>query len=283
MLQGRLVIAALAVAAALAGPASAQPSSTLADYVLFAETQIKTKGLTVPCGDIGVNRAGGILRAPQELTVAGACASDVGRLTPLANCSTLYANFTYNAPPGAVVWTPPILADLAAECAFPDPFPTCDLLAPITVDAGTTLSLAPGVYGNLTVKGGIDPITFLPTPGILQLQGGTYRFCNVKVTRYSEVRALAPVTVNVFGVLKTVYNNYLGPDTGSKASDFVVNVNGPKAHYSRYSQVVARLCAPRAKCRLTAGGDHAGWVWCDNVRTEDINFTCASPGGAFVD
>ena len=51
--------------------------------------------------------------------------------------------------------------------------------------------------------------------------------------------------------------------------------------------VAAQLCAPSAKCRLTKAGAHAGAVYCDSVRTEEITFVCSdgagSPSGAFLD
>ena len=78
-------------------------------------------------------------------------------------------------------------------------------------------------------------------------------------------------------------NNYFGPDTGPLASDVVVFVNGTKVRYSRNAQVTAHLCGPNARCSLVAGGDHAGAVWCDRVKTDDLTFTCASPSAAFVD
>jgi hypothetical protein len=284
LMTGMLVSAALV--AISAGPATAQPSSNLEDYVIFAERQIKTKGLTVPCGSIGVNQTGGLLRATNALTVAGDCVADSARLVVPFTCNQLYANFTYSNPPVVgTTFTPPVIADLEMACGFPDPFPVCNLAAPVTVTAGATTSLAPGAYGNVTVKGYFDTLNQVPVPGVLELQGGTYTFCNLKLGRYAEVRVQAPVTVNVFGVLKMANSNYLGPDTGAPvvASDIELFVNGPRAHYSRNSNVEARLCAPNAKCRITQAGVHFGAAWCDTVKTEVVNFSCASPSGAFVD
>ena len=144
------------------------------------------------------------------------------------------------------------------------------------------MSLPPGTYGNLTVKGGFDEF-LAPNPGILQLQGGSYTFCNVKLTRFAEARALAPVTVNVTGKLKMTSDNFFGPDAGSVASDVVVYVNGTKVRYSRESTVTARVCAPEAVCGLLSGGTHFGSVACRKVKAKEITFSCASPSGAFID
>jgi hypothetical protein len=278
----RLLVAVMLVGAA--GSASAQPSSTLTDYVLFGQTWLKAKYLLVPCGSIGVNQASGLLRTTVGVTVAGDCVGDIARMDLLGSCGQIFANSVINPPESPIAFTPPVLSGtIASNCGFPGSFPVCDLFTPVSVSAGTTTSLPPGTYGNLTVEGGYDPTTLLPNPGILQLQGGSYTFCNVKLSRFAELRALAPVTINVNGNLKMQGTNYFGPDTGSLASDVVVYVNGTKARYARDSQAIARLCAPNGRCGLATGGNHAGWVWCDRVKTDDITFTCASPSAAFVD
>jgi hypothetical protein len=280
-----ITLALVVVSSLLAGARGvhAQPSANLNDYVLFAEELLKPNALLVPCGDIGVNAPTGLLRETNGITVAGNCVGNTARMSGLGSCGDLFANFTVNANQPPTSFTPPVLAgDLASNCGFPGSFPVCDLAQPVTVDAGDTLSLPPGTYGNATVKGGYDEF-LAPNPGILQLQGGTYTFCNVKLSRFSEVRALAPVTVNVGGKLKMSSDNFFGPDTGSVASDVVVYVNGTKVRYSRESTVIARVCAPEAVCGLLSGGSHFGSVACLKIKAKELTFTCASPSGAFVD
>jgi hypothetical protein len=275
----------VALLAGLAGSAGAQPSSTLTDYVLFAEELLKPNALLVPCGSIGVNSTAGLLRQTNGITLTtGDCVANTARMDGLGSIGgDLFANFTVNPQKPPLAFTPPVLTgSLATNCGFPGSFPVCDLFTPVTVDAGTTLSLPPGTYGHLTVKGGYD-VFLLPNPGILQLQGGSYTFCNVKLSRFAEVRALAPVTVNVDGKLKMTAENFFGPDTGNVASDVVVHVNGTKVRYSRTSSVIARVCAPQATCALLDGGTHFGGVWCRKLKARDVTITCASPSGAFVD
>ena len=233
-----------------------RPSSNLEDYAIFAERQVKAKELHVFCGSVGVDQAGGLLRATNMLTVSdGDCVADTARLVVPFTCNQLFANITFTTPPVfGTPFTPPVIADLATACDFPDPFPACDLFNPIEIAAGTALPLGPGTYGNVTVKGYFDTLNQVAVPGVLELTGGTYTFCNLKLGRYSEIQVQAPVDVNVNGTLKMAYSNYVGPDTGAPVgpNDIRVFVNGSKAHYSRYSEVSARLCAPTAQCRMTA-------------------------------
>jgi hypothetical protein len=262
----------------LAAPlAWSQPSTNLDDYAILAETKLKSKGLTLACGSVGVNQPGGFVKAPRTFSVPGQLVADVAKLGPDVVCGELFANLTFASKP-ATPWTPPLFANLASACGFPTPFPVCDLATPITVDAGTTTQLPPGTYGDVRVKGGIDALTLLPNPGILELEAGAYTFCDVKLNKFAEVRFTAPATVNVAGNLRMQRSNFWGADDGSGVvpSEITVFVNGPKVHYSRGAQVEATLCAPTAKCRLTKGGSHAGRVYCSFVRTEEIFFNCGS-------
>ena len=254
------VVALLALATTYPGRAEAQ-SSDLADYALFAERGLRTKGLTLSCGDIGVNRDGGKLIAPRFLTVPGTVVSDIVKLSDEASIGQLYANLLLRGTGvSPLPWTPPILdTDIQTECGFPVPFPACNPGAPITVTAGSTLSLAPGTYGDVTVKGGFDEFG-IPTPGTLELTGGGYAFCGLKLGKFGEVQFQGASTVHVSTNLKMQANNYWGPATGSGLGpdDITVYVAGSKVHYSRSSSVSAELCAPAAKCRLTKAGSHAG-------------------------
>jgi len=277
--------AAMAVVTVLAGAAAAQPSSTLTDYVLFAEDWLKVKEVLVPCGDIGVNTSASFLKTSRGITVTtGDCVGNLVRSDGLGSCVQLFANTAINPFQPPIPFTPPVLSgDLATNCGFPVAFPACDPFNPVTVPAGTVMALPPGTYGSLTVEGFFDTINQVPVFGVLQLTGGSYTFCNVKLGRYAQVRAQAPVTLNVNGKLKMQASNYFGPDTGAVASDVVVFVNGTSAKYARSSQVIAELCAPNARCGLPPDGDHLGGVWCDRVKATKTTIGCASPGGAFLD
>jgi len=277
------------IVASYPGLAAAQ-STTLSDYALFAERGFRTKGLTLSCGNVGVNRDGGKLIAPRYLTAPAEVVADIVKLSDESSVGQLYANLLLRGTGvSPLPWTPPILAtDIQTECGFPVPFPVCDASAPVTVTAGDTLSLPPGTYGEIKVKGGFDELG-VPTPGTLELTGGNYTFCGVKLGKFGEVRFQGPSTVHVATNLKMQANNYWGPATGSGLGpdDITVYVAGSKVHYSRGSSVSAELCAPAAKCRLTKAGSHAGAVYCRDIRTEEITFVCTagtgSPSGAFLD
>lgn len=282
----RILVAAALVAGPIAsGIAVAQPSSNLDDYTVFAEKGVRSKGMSVACGSVGVNQPFGRLIAPRYITVPGQVVANTVKLGDDAVIGELFANLVIGSTGPATPWTPPILPDLKAACGFPaDPFPPCAFQSNVTVPAGTTLALGPGTYGTLKLKGGVD--TFgAPNGSVLELTGGEYTFCNVKLNRFSEVHVMAPVTVNVNGLLKMQANNYWGPAVGVPvpASQIEVFVAGAKVHYSRGAEVSGTLCAPFAKCRLTRGGSHTGRVACNDVRTEETTFHCGSPSGAFLD
>jgi hypothetical protein len=279
------IIAALSVTAALASVAAAQPSAVLDDYVLFAEDWLKVKEVLVPCGDIGVNTSASLLKTSRGITVTtGDCVGNLVRSDGLGSCVQLFSNTALNPFQPPIPFTPPVLSgDLATNCGFPVAFPACDPFTPVTVPAGSVMPLGPGTYGNVTVQGFFDTLNQVAVSGVLQLTGGSYTFCNLKLSRHAQVRAQAPVTVNVNGKLKMQASNYFGPDAGAVASDVVVFVNGTSAKYARSSTVIAELCAPNARCGLPPGGTHLGGVWCDRVKATGTTIGCASPGGAFLD
>jgi len=275
------VLVTVLLAAARTVPA--QPSSDLDDYVLFAEQILKADALLVPCGDVGVNSTTGLFRERNGITVAGSCAGNTARMDGTGSCGTLFANITVNPTQPPVPFTPPILSgSLESNCGFPPAPFNCNLAVPVTVNAGDTVTLPAGVYGHVTVKGGFDEF-LAPNPGVLRLSGGTYVFCNVKLSRFAQIRALAPTEMRIDGKLKMTSDNFFGPDAGHVASDFTVFVNGTKVRYSRESEVTARVCAPLANCGLLDGGTHFGGTWCRKLKVRDLTFSCASPSGAFVD
>src|SRR6185436_19510013 len=131
----------------------AQPSSNLDDYVLFAEEILRADALLVPCGDIGVNSTSGLFRETRGITVAGNCIGNTARMDMVGSCGALYANFTVKPTNPPIPFTPPVLTgSLASNCGFPSAPFGCNLAAPVTVNAGDTVTLPPGVYGHLTVK-----------------------------------------------------------------------------------------------------------------------------------
>ncbi len=271
------------LALAFASVAAAQPSGNLADYVLFATGAIKTKGPTIADGDVGVNDPGGRLLAPRAFTAPNSVvASDRARFDKDPSSTVLqqlYANTIEQFGPPATPFTPPIVADVKAACGYPDPFPPCAVGTAVDVAAGTTTVLAPGTYGKVRVHG--TPLS----PGTLRLSGGAYTFCDLKVSRTSELRAQAPVAVNVVGKASFGPSTFVGPDTGSGlvASDVRFLVAGPLVKLARYSESNARICAPGAKMRMSQAGTHVGVYVASYIRTEEVDLDVGSPSCAFVD
>ena len=274
-LAGSYLLLPAVLAASLA---SAQPSSNIDDYVIFAEDSIATKGMRVADGDIGVNQPGGRLDAPKSPGIAAPnsiVASDIVRIVEASVCMDLFANTVMRTGPScgpAMPFTPPIIANLQAACGFPNPFPACNPANPVSVRSGETRVLAPGVYGNVSVRsGGFSGVVI---PGTLELTGGVYVFCNVRSGRNSRILVDGASTINVAGFLNLGNGTYTGPTPGSglTSDDVRVFVNGPRVHFSRVSNVVMRMCAPFARVNVTKGASLTGNFFALQFRTEEIFF-----------
>jgi cysteine-rich repeat protein len=295
--RSRLAARALLIAAVLLpGVSRAQPSSNLNDYVVFAESSITTKGMTVADGDIGVNASGGRLDAPKSPAIDApnsVVASDIVRIEGGSHCTTLYANTVISTGafcgPGTP-FTTPIIPSLATACGFPAVFPACDQANDVTVNAGEVRVLAPGVYGDARVKSG--RFSGVLIPGTLQLTGGSYVFCSLRASRGTRVVFQAPSQVDIAGKMNLGNDSFTGPDVGSGlvADDIVIYSNSGSAHIARFTDTVMRLCAPFARLRVTAGASLIGHYFVNQFRTERIFFpvcgdlrldgreTCDPPG-----
>src|SRR5262249_29166820 len=104
-----------------------------------------------------------------------------------------------DAPPSQPCGTPtlftgPILQpeDAATQCAFPDTFhPSTDAADDRSVDPGSTLSLPPGRYHDIVVRGSAGQA------GTLLLEGGEYDFSSLRVFRGAQLLFAAPSVVRV--------------------------------------------------------------------------------------
>ena len=269
------------VALALAPDAGAQPSSNLNDYVLFATGTIKTKGVTISDGDVGVNNVGGRLIAPRFFTAPNSVvASDHVRFDKSPTNTVLqqlFANVVDQYGPAPTPFTPPIIADVPTACGFPSPFPPCAPGVDVDVVAGMTTVLAPGTYGKVRVHA-----TSLAS-GALVLSGGTYVFCDLKVSHSAQLRVQSPSTIDVIGKVNLGPDTFFGPDTGSGlvASDIQLYAAGPLVKLTRNSFSNVHICAPNSKLRLSQGGTHVGVYVAGFIRTEEVTLDVGSPSGAF--
>jgi hypothetical protein len=256
------------LATAAPRPAGAQPSTHLDDYVLFADVELRTKGLRLAGGDVGVNQgslfSGGTLDVPGSTVAAGSV-----RIGSRSRCAALFANAvgrTGVACAPGVAFAVPIVPDVAAACGFPAPFPSCDPDADVTVGRDQTVTLPPGIYGDVLVRGGAGK------PGRLEFTGGDYALCRLDAARDAELVFLAPAEVSVEGQIEAGNTTFTGPAPGSGVGPLDVRLfsDGARVHFSRRSRVAARLCAPGATLFLTEGASIEGSFVARVIRTERI-------------
>lgn len=236
-----LVLALLALAA----PARATVSQSLDAYALLALDTMRVRNLAAGDGDLGVNQGSftvrGTLTAPTAQVVAGS--ADVGSAN---TCSGVYANAVGSSGPNcaaAGAAPQPIVADVPGACGYPASFPACDGAASIVVGAGRRV-LPPGVYGDVVVKSPGAPAT-------LELTGGSYVFCNLRVGRHGEVRVRGTSDVAVAGVVKLGVGASIAPADGM-AGPLAMRllVAGKSVTFDREARLDGVLCAPAAKLKM---------------------------------
>ncbi|MGH7893130.1 MAG: hypothetical protein ACREQL_00595, partial [Candidatus Binatia bacterium] len=222
----------------------AQSGPSFADFVLFASDSAKAKGLVVTSGDLGAN---GRFRSTKKVDAPNSrIAAAIVQLHPTSVCDELLANSAQSGAscgPATPVQTP-IIANLAAACGAPSPFPGCGTQS-IVVDHNGLRTLSPQPYGTLMVAGGGAG------PGTVILEAGTYTFCNIKLGRNAALLARGPVQINVTGTIKFDNGSTVGPESSHVTPcDVRIFSNGPRVHISRKANTRAILCAPNAELEL---------------------------------
>ncbi|OQY69387.1 MAG: hypothetical protein B6D46_00155 [Polyangiaceae bacterium UTPRO1] len=243
--RSTLPLSSLVVLTVLTGTSWAAPSPSLDDYVLFALDRMQVRNLRGGEGDLGVNAgsfvARGTLAAPAAQVVAGS--ADVAAAS---TCSGIYATSVGASGPtcqAAGAAPQPIVADVPAACGYPVAFPACNGAARMTVRAGRTV-LPPGVYGDVVVKSSGAPAT-------LELAGGSYVFCSLRVGRHGEVRFRAASQVHIADALKLGVGAVLVPADGMAAARAGrVYVRGKSVTIDRQARLAAVLCAPTARLKV---------------------------------
>ena len=204
-------------------------------YVLLAMSTLNVSApIAFVTGSVGVNDTNGELIttpiAPLALnTQDGVIAANKVRLEQPSTCAALFSNISQGAVRecGTVQNQnishpqPPLVTNLdaAAICQRPDPFPECDSEKDVTVDAGTSTTLAPGVYGDLTVNG-----------GTLVLEGGgEYVFCDVDANAGGEVMVASPSTLFVAGTFTVRQNTQVNVGGSPDDLRIVVDAKGKSA------------------------------------------------------
>src|SRR5438874_4197166 len=212
----RAPLLALLLTAVTTAPAGAQ-SRDMDSYLLFALQGMRTKGLFVTSGNIGVNdpngaisSAHGVIEAPQSDVVAG-----MVRASVRSRCRHLYANAVPDTMPGCQApgdfrtLALPLMSDVLSACHYPSPFPgECATASPVIVDLDSQRTLPPGTYGNVVVFSAGD------RSGRLVLTGGDYLFCGLRTGRSAQILFQRPSTVNIQNEVSLGASAYLGPDPG---------------------------------------------------------------------
>jgi hypothetical protein len=246
-------------------PVLGQPSTNLDHYLLFAEDELRIKGIRTPGGDLGVNDGllFGTIDAP-----ASTLAAKEARLRPKTKCGELFANEVARETPACgppTAFSTPIVADIAAACGFPAPF-DCGGGEAVTVGKGVSRSLTPGTYGAVRVMGGGGKA------GTLRFAAGDYVLCSLRAARDARLLFDGAARVMVVGDIEVGNETFTGPASGSGLSPFDVRFfsAGDRVHFSRKSRVEIRLCAPDALLLLTEGTNLTGSFVARLIRTERV-------------
>jgi hypothetical protein len=243
---------------------AATPSADFSTYVLFAAEELTTKGLTVLDGNLGVNA--GMLQIRRQLDAPRS--EVVSRLIdfepPAGTCHVkeLFANrVDADSPCGpGTPFPPPIFSfDLTSICLSPGSPIVCTPGAEsVFVAPGERLTLPPGTYGEVVVRGSSAET------GTLVFAGGEYTLCNLRSTRQSHLEFSAPTTVRVASQVKIGDRSYTGPTPGTalKAGEIRFLVAGDLLSFRQRAEVHAVLCAPSGRVhlgsRVTLEGQVAG-------------------------
>lgn len=250
--------------------ASGAPNNSLSSYTVFAINDLRSKGLTVAAGNIGVND--GLLFVHDRLSApTSEVVANTIRIDERSSCQALYGNAVQTTGPNCSPGMPfasPLFPDVAGACGFPALFPQCGGNA-VAVAPGAALTLPPGTYGALNVGPGAQ----------LELAGGNYVFCSVRAARNARIDVAAASEIDVVGSVSLGNQVVFGPAAGAgiAPSDIRVYVAGLSVHYSRMSAISAAVCAPNALARLTQGGQHDGQLIALRIRTEHVGFSPAAP------
>ena len=224
---------------------AADVSRRLDDYVLFATDGLRTRGLHVVAGDVGVD-AGVLDTRAAVAAPASTIGADVVRLAGTSTCQALFATGIDRTMPGCPllgVFPGPVIGDLRSACGLPRGLPACAVGGGVAVGAGESRVLPPGTYGALDVRSG----------GHVVLAAGRYVFCGARVGRRARIDADDASEILVAGDVAIGPGATLATTTSAPAFGPALIVDGDRVNLSRGVTAMARLCAPHA--RLVAGDE----------------------------
>lgn len=322
--------AAAATMVAVSSASAQPLNTDLSAYIFFGMRNLTIKNMVVNgacntgvnCAQPSANSSCGVGSFEQVQYDQGSqIAADAARFTKggasvwqlFSNDVVSLANVTVNSPPIQPLNNPiladndgdgnpscqtqggncvPDYGDLAAEpaCAIPNPFPACNLAAPVLVLAGQDCLIATdldlgngrcdlgqGTYGSLTVQDG-GKLTFFG--------GGVYTFCTVNMGKNVEVIADAATVVNTAGDFDINNTSSFGPGPGQACGQIKVNITGPGSlTFGRNSNINGFFCAPERLIRLGHNNTLTGRFFGDTVDADSNNrgFCCQQEGCACYD
>ncbi|HEV7731157.1 MAG TPA: DUF3604 domain-containing protein [Candidatus Binatia bacterium] len=237
MTMPRLAILAILLASV---PSHAASVRTRADaYALVAAEAMRVQATTVRNGDLAVAAGRMAVGGGLDATGRQLVATSV-RVSGTATCDGILAGDvrgTTGTCPLAGGAPSPAFPELPPTCGIPAAVPACDRARRVTVGAGDVQSLPPGIYGDVVVRG---------SGAVLELSGGRYVACSVRVLSGASLRTFGPLelvadTAVVTGTIAPA------PGVALSANDVRVLIRGGRARIARGADVLARVCAPQGK------------------------------------
>ncbi len=233
------------------------PPSTLDNVVILARTALSmTQYVRHASGQIVVNDPGGVatLRSSIGALAGTQFVADgiVVRGPRRGHGPELFDVFTN---------TPDVRVTVDDQGPTPISLPLFTFPSTLPVSPGTTnlvvtarhgpVTLPPGNYGKITVKGG----------ALLYFSGGTYNVSSLRAMGHARLYFEAATTLNIQDSARFGQRDLLGPLVESQlnARCIVVNYEGTRAiKFAGSANITAVVVAPNATMKLGAFGDYRG-------------------------
>ena len=251
-------------------------------YALFAKSDLYFKGARpivaatrgyIRGGDIGLNDVGATgdharLCENYYTHMDDGTQANGDSMLSSNNCDfyDVYANSFSGSPPlvprnsGPTSFTGPIIASLPSFPSF-----SCNPANDVTVAPSDSLTLPPGVYGNLRLN---DDAT-------LTLQAGTYTFCDFSAGLTTHVFNTDSTIVQDAGDWVTNNGIYWGPSCLAP-----IYVQNDKVRFARTGEIHGRFWAPNAEINLGDTSDLYGKFWADQISSDaddNVDMTGCTP------
>jgi len=262
---------------AVPGTLRAQPSNDIESYALFAVDGMRTHGLVVTDGNVGVNSAAGAFISAFPIIAPTSQLSANTIRIPLSTCQNLFGNHVLLHSCGLrAPFHSPFNGSGGVEqaCDYPVPFPDCDSAGTaggdVTVGPQEVRRLEPNKYRNVTISRGVQP-------GRVILGGGNYYFCNLRMGRNADLLFDSAAQVFVSGELQLGGMSFTGTggnDVGAKQIRIVHRGGtlGPESTITipPRAHVFGQLCAPRSALRIRYAAQLFGNFIAQVIKTDRI-------------